>query len=774
MAEERTNTDPMRPATVGLRGGETALGRIAKFSPLAPTLELAIHRQALGVSIKGENVSVPMGDVAFVAFHRRAGQPGRPRSPALREFQVQMVGRRVFQVVADPIRVDDPLGFWAWPLGDTGIYDEMYFFRKSLDRVEDKEPLGSMLVRSGALAPGGLEPALATQNADRNIRLGDILVRDNVVPPEEIERAAKAQAEAAPNKPMRLGEFLVEAGLATDADITRALEEQRKKKGRRLGQILVDLGIVDEVTVCKTLGRKFHMAFVDLDVIPIPREVADEIPEQVIRRYRVLPIKSDERTITIAISDPMALEAIDMLRFSTKKQIVDVVATITQLDEHIDAIFGKPAEEGGMEDILRGMEAGASGAVKKGPEPDELSLASSEESELAILVNRIFVDAYRRGASDIHIEPTADGREVLVRFRIDGQCVEYHRLPGGIRREIVARIKVLATLDITEHRKPQDGKIRFAIGTKTLELRVACLPTVGENEDVVLRLLAGAGALPLEQLRLTEANLAAVRLLIRQPYGLILAVGPTGSGKTTTLHALLGAVNDSQRKIWTAEDPVEITQPGLRQVQMHAKIGLTFATAMRAFLRADPDIIMVGEMRDLETASTAIEASLTGHLVFSTLHTNNAPETVTRLVDMGLDPFTFSDSLRGVLAQRLARGLCPACRREIRPSETLAGEFTQAYGAEALERRLAGTRLTLWEAPGCKTCDGKGYKGRMAIHELLVADDDIRREIQRKGTAEAIRDVARRRGMRTLMEDGLEKVLSGDTDLKQVLTVCSR
>ena len=335
----------------------------------------------------------------------------------------------------------------------------------------------------------------------------------------------------------------------------------------------------------------------------------------------------------------------------------------------------------------------------------------------------------------------------------------------------------MAGLDISARRKPQDGKIRFRLGERTIELRVATLPTVNKNEDAVLRILASSKPLPLDKMGLSERNLRELRAAIRQPYGLILCVGPTGSGKTTTLHSALGDINKPDTKIWTAEDPVEITQPGLRQLQVSAKIGLTFASAMRAFLRADPDVIMVGEMRDHETASTAVEASLTGHLVLSTLHPNRAPETITRLLDMGLDPFSFGDSLLAIVAQRLARTLCAKCRVQERGNAEDFAELTRGYDEETLASSfnvIYGPDFRVWRAKGCDACSQSGYKGRIGLHEVLVTNDEIRSLVAHKGPVEEIRKAACANGMTTLLQDGVAKAIAGQTDLKQVFAVCSK
>ena len=428
------------------------------------------------------------------------------------------------------------------------------------------------------------------------------------------------------------------------------------------------------------------------------------------------------------------------------------------------------------------------GAQRPGGFDEDAAIEQSDNS-LVRLINSMIVEAHSQGVSDIHVECPAGREKVRIRFRKDGLMRPYLELPPGYRSALIARLKIMCDLDISERRKPQDGKINFGkfVQGLRLELRVATIPTSGGLEDAVLRLLQGSKPLPLDKLGLSEANLARVREAAARPYGMLLCAGPTGSGKTTTLHSLMGSINTPERKIWTAEDPVEITQPGLRQVQMNPRIGWTFAKALRAFLRADPDVIMVGEIRDEETARVAVEASLTGHLLLSTLHTNSAPETVTRLLDMGMDPFNFADALLGVLSQRLVRRLCSACRdpheatdeelRELADDwlHVLQGEppvpatpSREALLADWLQRFGTQGRLTLYRPVGCDACGGSGFRGRAGIHELMMVSPDLREKIQSGCRAGVLQRQALADGMRTLRQDGIDKVVAGVTTLAEV------
>ena len=397
------------------------------------------------------------------------------------------------------------------------------------------------------------------------------------------------------------------------------------------------------------------------------------------------------------------------------------------------------------------------------------------DASIIKFTNEILSEAIRSGATDIHMEPYPGKQPMEIRFRLDGACQRYQTVPPQFKRALVSRVKIMANLDITERRLPQDGKIEFKkFGGRELELRVATLPTQGGLEDIVMRLLASGDPIPLDVMGFSKRNDEVFKQTIELPYGIVLVVGPTGSGKTTTLHSALKHINTPERKIWTAEDPVEITQAGLRQVQVHPKIGFTFARAMRAFLRADPDVIMVGEMRDKETCETGIEASLTGHLVFSTLHTNSAPETITRLLDMGMDPFNFADALLGILAQRLARTLCKDCKEEYRPTEDEFNDLVLEYGVEEFPKTGIefSKDLTLFKPAGCGKCGDTGYRGRMGIHEMLRGTDEVKRMVQLRKSVAEIRIQATEDGMTSLKQDGIAKVFEGKTDIRQIRMVC--
>jgi type II secretory ATPase GspE/PulE/Tfp pilus assembly ATPase PilB-like protein len=764
MAFERNFTSPV-PVTAGLVDGMTHTGQLLRFAPNQQDLALVLQ--------KGNKIALPTERVAYVGFHRTGQDP--PLAPSARPGALKVHISSTLAFVVDPdADAQSPLGFYAKVAEPKSLFREIFFYTHGVKLREINEPIGALLVKEGRVGATELARGLDAQKGQNRTPIGQILVEHRRVEQAAVDQATQLQKR----KGTRLGEVLIEAGLASAADIEFALTEQRRRGGKRIGQILVEMKLVSEVDISATLAKKFQLPFVDLDACTIDLSAVEELPADLIQRYRVLPVDSQPKTLTVAMGDPLAIDAIDAVRQVVQKQIVEVVATPSQLERYIPTYLDqleqkRTATE--MDSLLKSLASDDVQAVAE--DANEIGAVKESDNSIIKLANQMIIDAYRRGASDIHIEPNGKERTVVVRFRVDGDCVAYQEIPAVYRMPLVARFKIMAQLDIAERRKPQDGKIRFRVGEKQIELRVATIPTVNNNEDIVLRILAGSKPLPLENMGMSAPNLGALKRIITKPYGLVLCVGPTGSGKTTTLHSALGFINTVDMKIWTAEDPVEITQPGLRQVQVNAKIGFTFANAMRAFLRADPDVIMVGEMRDLETAGTAVEASLTGHLVLSTLHTNSAPETVTRLIDMGLDPFSFADALLGVLAQRLARALCKQCREQYVPEQAEIDEMAGAYGVEDFEAYRALEHpfgIKLFRAKGCSACGNSGYKGRVPLHELLVTDDPLKRAIQKKAPVDDIRTLATQAGMTTLLQDGVQKVMAGATDLQQVLAVCSR
>jgi type II secretory ATPase GspE/PulE/Tfp pilus assembly ATPase PilB-like protein len=579
-------------------------------------------------------------------------------------------------------------------------------------------------------------------------------------------------------KPSRFG-ALVDKGVISEKDIESAVSSARVNN-TTIEKVLMEDYSVPKEELGKSLATFYNAAFFNWDgEQKIPTDLRDRVGSDMWKKYGCAPVERKPGMLIIAVDDPQDLTRIDGIRAMSLSARYDFqVGLKHEILAYIMHSYGEKAEvpTADSADLAKIVDMLGDGdaqveeeaEVKEGPaEIDET------DSGIVRLANQLIIEAFNKGASDIHVEPEGSKLPCQVRLRIDGDCQKFMEIPGVHRNALVQRLKIMAKLDISERRKPQDGKIRFKYSKGTIELRVATIPTANQNEDVVMRILAASKPLPLDKMGFSERNLANFKTLLQKPYGIALVVGPTGSGKTTTLHSALGFINTEDMKIWTAEDPVEITQRGLRQVQVQPKIDFTFAAAMRSFLRADPDVIMVGEMRDHETAAIGIEASLTGHLVFSTLHTNSAPETITRLLDMNIDPFNFADALLGIMAQRLIRTLCVKCKEGYHPSEAEWEEIIEAYGPDYfpdLGIRYS-TETTLYKPKGCPTCNNSGYKGRMGVHELLVGSDEVKKAVQRRAPIDELRQLAMREGMRTLLQDAIEKSLKGISDVKQARAI---
>jgi type II secretory ATPase GspE/PulE/Tfp pilus assembly ATPase PilB-like protein len=678
----------------------------------------------------------------------------------------------------------DRNGLYVYPLHDDTRFFCVFVPNGAVKDYSIGPPIGEFLVKERLVTEKEIDSSLKIQAEKRQKPLGGYLRENAVVTALDLKQAIELQ-KTLPN--MKIGEVLIKEGLITEEQLNEALEVQKQHRKQPLGEILVTQGLIGITDLQLALAKKLGFPYVDLKKFDIDHDAAKLIPESLARKYCAMPLCVVGDKLFIAMENPMAWEALEEVRFHTGKQVDAAIATREDIVRVIDIVFSSAA---GMDDVS----LAEFDAVQTGEEEADAEVAESD-NVVVKLVNQIIAGAHGKGASDIHIEPDPSGAKTRVRIRKDGELLPFYEIPPKLRRAVPARIKVMAGLDISERRKPQDGKINFRrVGKQNIELRVATLPTVGGQEDVVMRILAGGKPLPLAELGLSQHNNRELLQLVEKPYGLIMVCGPTGSGKTTTLHSVLAHINTPNRKIWTVEDPVEIVQQGLRQVQVHAKIGLDFATVMRAFLRADPDVIMLGEMRDRETTHTGIEASLTGHLVFSTLHTNSAPESIVRLLDMGMDPFNFADALLGILAQRLTRRLCSHCKTAYRPAgdelHGLLTEYCRELDAAAGVREQANAvhekivqewkrqfadpsgQFTLYRAVGCRECDNTGYKGRVGIHELLVASDTIKKQIVDAAPVAAVLNTAVNEGMRTLKQDGIEKVLQGITDMQQVRKVC--
>jgi type IV pilus assembly protein PilB len=553
----------------------------------------------------------------------------------------------------------------------------------------------------------------------------------------------------------QLGEILLDEGLVSEAQLMAALDEQMAR-GQSLGRTLVEIGILTEGQLVAALARQVGMSFVDLDEYQVDRAAVSMVPAALCRRYTVLPVGFQDGALVLATADPGNVVAVDDVRTVSGMTVLPIVATYENLSRAIERFC---RADGEMEDLSSAFEE------EQAPvEVDLSNLGSTVDDDAPIVryVNLLVTQAISDRASDIHIEPTE--HDLRVRYRIDGVLHEMQRSPKQIQGGVISRVKIMSDIDIAERRKPQDGRMSVTHNGRKIDLRVATLPTVW-GEKIVMRILDNSTAsLDLRDLAFLEQNYETYREAYTKPYGMILVTGPTGSGKSTTLYATLNAVSKPEINVITVEDPVEYRLAGINQVQVNPKAGLTFAGALRSILRSDPDVVLLGEIRDHETAQIAIEAALTGHLVLSTLHTNDAPSAITRLVEMGIEPFLVGSALDAVVAQRLARKLCSKCCEPYIPTETelIAARFPWVPGEPLPE---------LYRPVGCVACSRTGYRGRVALHEVMRVTEDIERHAVARSSSADIAATARQQGMISLRDDGWQKVALGQTSVEEILRV---
>lgn len=558
---------------------------------------------------------------------------------------------------------------------------------------------------------------------------------------------------------LRLGEILINQGLINSEQLKRALEAQKTDGKKKLGEILVSQGILTQKQLLQALQHVYEAEYIELDEVILDPEIVTIIPKRIAVRYKIVPLSKENGTLTIAMANPLDVNTIDYIKEYTKLDVVPKLAS----EEDISNALSSYYEAGGkIDDILEKVDVSTVSDFG-----DEVNLsqleAISQEAPVIQLVNMIIVQAIKERASDIHLEPNKRG--LLVRYRIDGILHDIRMLPARIKPAIISRVKILSRMDIAERRLPQDGRFQLKFGAREVDLRISSIPTVYE-EKIVMRLLdKSQGLISLENTGFTKTQLQEFRTMISSSYGIILITGPTGSGKSTTLYGALNEIDSVEKNVITVEDPVEYKLERVNQINVLPKINLTFANALRSILRQDPDIIMIGEMRDSETAHIAVQSALTGHLVFSTLHTNDAVSSLTRMIDMGIAPFLISSSVVGVMAQRLVRKICPKCIEEYFPEKGVLDNLKINFEIPNRDN------LKFYRGKGCDYCKNTGYRGRTALFEVVRINDEIRSMIMKNTSSNVIKDIAIKNGMRTLLDSGIQKVLSGETTIDEVLRV---
>ncbi|MDP3028631.1 MAG: ATPase, T2SS/T4P/T4SS family [Deltaproteobacteria bacterium] len=735
--------------------GRMIKGWCLSFNQQKPSIKVESIDRATTYDIKWDDLKA----VFFVReFEGLAGAAddsiqlqASPVSAVGRHVQVEFVDGEVIQGYAEALKTG-LRGIFITPLDRKSNNLRIFIPKTAVKNVQMAPRLGETMVKEGMLGKGDLSDALQKQTEYRAQKLGEVAIKEGMTSEGEVEQALKVQKTVVGQK---IGEILVQAGVLTQEDLERALSAQKENRSKKLGQILLEMNLATPESLA--LALKYRLPYVDVSTYPVDPVAVATVKEEVARRLQFIPINKTRDTLTIAIADPINFAAKDYIQSTTGLNVKEALSIPESIEEAIKQYFGAPALD---DEIQRLSEVVA---AEKGETDDKTAdlIQQVEEASIVRLVNGIIRMAVAKRASDIHINP--ERRSTVISYRIDGILRQEKVIDEYIHPILISRIKIMGNMNIAERRLPQDGRARLRVGEKLIDLRISSLPTIW-GESIVIRVLEkSASVIGLEDLGFFPDDLTMVRSLISRPYGMLLITGPTGSGKSTTVYSLLQEPVFKGKNIITIEDPVEYELPNVNQIQVKPHINLTFAKALRQILRHDPDVIMVGEIRDAETARIAIQAALTGHLLISTLHTNNAPETLSRLMDMGIEPYLISSTVLGIISQRLTRMICksPECRQE----DTKALESLAAAGL-APEKYQGHT---FYKGKGCKDCTD-GYKGRTIIYEFMRINEPIKRAIVEKKSTEEIRALARANGMRTMAETALLKAKKGITSVEEIFT----
>lgn len=689
--------------------------------------------------------------IAYIVFHTPIMPTIPPKSQCMEEIIVHTVRGDRFHVLTAKNKPSTH-GIFAFDAKETAT-NCYYFYRRGIRSLEQPKPIGQLLVDDAAISNSEVEKALGTQQALRKKKLGDILVEMQTTSHGDIEEIVETHRK----RPQKIGDVLIESGLIKDEDLQKALKEQSKNRSLKVGQVLINMGLITEVELVSSLARKFNLPFVDLEDYTINSELIEHFDINLLLRFQVLPVSSSPEGLTIASSDPMNFDAFDAIRFQTTHHINEILATSTQimkmLEEYMAIKLTDTDDWLTIEHIPDDKDDGLENEI--------LEVKAAEAQPIVRLVNKILINAVQQGASDIHILPQSKNLHVL--YRINGDLEKIIELEKWVQRRMISRIKLLSGMNITNHKKIQDGRMVISYENKKAEFRISCIPNA-YGESIVMRILNKDMEASLETLGMSEKDRCSLAKIIRKPFGLVLATGPTGSGKSTTLFALMQDIIDLPLHIITIEDPVESEIEKANQIQINVKAGLTFASSLRNVLRHDPDVIMIGEMRDKETASIGIEAALTGHLMLSTLHTNSAIDTVVRLHDMGIPNYLLAPALCGVISQSLVKCLCEHCRQLLDDDHDEVDEILEAMGMK---------RLVMLYKPGeCGQCANTGFSGRVMAYEFLEITEVVRHAIHDGKVGKELEEIAQSEGMVSKAQHALslaEKGLICRDDLLKLL-----